>query len=188
VATCRVEERLWASMGPLAGAPLRFEAAVDVSGGGVLCAVPVLLGMGLVRHSRTYSRLPPGYYPLESVFLAVAFLALARVPSMGALRYEPPGEWGRFLELDQMPGVRTLREKLGWCAGRGSGCGSGVAAWRRTGWKRRLDQAVRRTQAELVRLQAQFGAMSLPAQSDSDQAAEYEQGKGRLLEHIHHKQ
>ena len=113
VATCRVEERLLASMGQLAGAPVRFEAAVDVSGGGVLCAVPALLGMGLLRHSRAYFSLPPGYYPLESVFLAVAFLALARVPSMEALRYEPPGEWGRLLGLDRMPEVRTLREKLG---------------------------------------------------------------------------
>lgn len=78
----------------------------------MLCAVPALLAMGLLRHSREHFSLPPGYYPLETVFLAVAFLALARVPSMEALRYEPPGEWGRLLGLDRIPEVRTLREKL----------------------------------------------------------------------------
>ena len=39
-------------------------------------------------------------------------LALARVPSFEALRYEPPGEWGKLLGLDRIPEVRTLRAKL----------------------------------------------------------------------------
>jgi hypothetical protein len=46
------------------------------------------------------------------VFLAIAGLALARVPSLEALRYEPPGAWGRRLGLDRLPEVRTLRDKL----------------------------------------------------------------------------
>jgi hypothetical protein len=49
---------------------------------------------------------------LETVFLAIAFLALARVPSLEALRYQPPGEWGRLRGLDRIPEVRTLRQKL----------------------------------------------------------------------------
>ncbi|MGH7972815.1 MAG: putative transposase, partial [Limisphaerales bacterium] len=30
-----------------------------------------------------------------------------------ALRYEPPGEWGKLLGLDRIPEVKTLREKVG---------------------------------------------------------------------------
>lgn len=112
MATTRVEERLLASLGKLSVAPIQFEAAIDVPQGGVLCALPALLVLGLLRHSVDHFALPPGYYPLETIFLAIAFLALARVPSLEALRYEPPGEWGRLLGLDRIPEVRTLRDKL----------------------------------------------------------------------------
>ena len=94
MATTRLEERLLASLGQLQAAPIRFEAVSDVPKGGVLCALPALVALGLLRHSRESFSLPAGYYPLETIFLAVAFLALARVPSVEALRYEPPGEWG----------------------------------------------------------------------------------------------
>lgn len=112
MAATRVEERLLASLGQLQAAPIRFEAASDVPKGGVLCALPALLALGLLRHSRESFSLPAGYYPLETIFLSVAFLALGRVPSLEALRYEPPGEWGKVLGLDRIPEVRTLRAKL----------------------------------------------------------------------------
>ncbi len=113
VATTRSLERVMAAMGLLREVPLRFEVADDVAQGGVLCAVPALLAFGLLRHTRERFRLPAGYYPLEIYFLVVSFLALARVGSLEALRYEPPGEWGKLLGLDRVPEVRTLREKLG---------------------------------------------------------------------------
>ena len=112
MAATRVEERLLASLGQLEAAPIRFEAVSDVPKGGVLCALPALLALGLLRHSRESFSLPAGYYPLETIFLSVAFLALARVPSLEALRYEPPGDWGKLLGLDRIPEVRTLRAKL----------------------------------------------------------------------------
>ncbi|HEY5909244.1 MAG TPA: hypothetical protein VJA21_01425 [Verrucomicrobiae bacterium] len=112
MAATRVEDRLLASLGKLQAAPIRFEAVSDVPKGGVLCALPALLALGLLRHSRASFSLPAGYYPLETIFLAVAFLALARVPSLEALRYESPGEWGKLLGLDRVPEVRTLRAKL----------------------------------------------------------------------------
>ncbi len=128
VATTRVEERILASLGKLHAAPIRFEPATDVPQGGVLCAVPALLALGLLRHSATYFTWLPGYYPLETIFLAIALLALARVPSLEALRYEPPGEWGRLLGLDRIPEVRTLRDKLrGLCQ-----AGEKVQAWSST--------------------------------------------------------
>ena len=112
MATTRLEERLLASLGKLEVAPVCFEAVQDVPGGGVLCALPALLALGLLRHSQKNFSLPAGYYPLATIFLVIAFLALARVKSLERLRYEPPGEWGKLLGLDRIPEVRTLREKL----------------------------------------------------------------------------
>lgn len=112
VATTRLDERLLASLGKLQVAPIRFELVTDVPKGGVLCALPALLALGLLRHSRKTFSLPAGYYPLETIFLVMAFLALARVKSLEALRYEPPGEWGKVVGLDRIPEVRTLREKI----------------------------------------------------------------------------
>jgi hypothetical protein len=105
-------ERVMAAMGMLQEASIEFELADDVPEGGVLCGLPALLAFGLLRHTREKFTLPAGYYPLEIYFLVVSFLALARVGSLEALRYEPPGEWGKLLGLDRIPEVRTLRNKL----------------------------------------------------------------------------
>lgn len=112
-ATTRSEERLLAAVGLLRQAPVQFEAAADVPLGGVLWGLPALLAEGLLRHSRKLFALPEGYYPLETIFLVLAFMALVRVRSLEALRYEPPGEWGQLVGLDRIPEVRTLRQKLG---------------------------------------------------------------------------
>jgi prepilin-type processing-associated H-X9-DG protein len=56
--------------------------------------------------------MPEGYYPLESIFLLLAFMALARLKSLEELRYQSPGEWGKLLGLDRIPEVRTLRRKV----------------------------------------------------------------------------
>jgi hypothetical protein len=112
-ATTRTEERLLAAVGVLRQAPVEFEAAADVPLGGVLWALPALLAEGLLRHSRKLFTLPEGFYPLETFFLVLAFMALVRVRSLEALRYEPPGEWGQLVGLDRIPEVRTLRQKLG---------------------------------------------------------------------------
>lgn len=101
-----------ASLGALGSAAIRLERAEDVANAGVLCALPALLELGLLKHSATHFKLPPGYYPLQSIFLVVAFLALARVSAPEDLRYEAPGEWGKILGLDRLPEVKTLREKL----------------------------------------------------------------------------
>jgi len=97
----------------LSEAALRFERCDDVAGAGVLCGLPALLAVGLLRGVRKFFSWPKGFYPLESVFVALAFMALARVRSLEALRYEPPGEWGKLLGLDRIPEVRTLRTKIG---------------------------------------------------------------------------
>lgn len=101
-----------ASVGKLQAAPVEFELVSDVPNGGVLCALPALLVLGLLQHTFQHFSLPAGYYPLEAIFLSIAFLALGRVQSLERLRYEPPGEWGKLLGMDRIPEVKTLRNKI----------------------------------------------------------------------------
>lgn len=113
IATTREMERVSAAMGLLDAAPLRFESADDLPNGGTLCALPALLAFGLLDHqSDAGLSLPKGFYSMPCIFLLIALLALARIPSAEQLRYQPPGEWGRLLGLDRIPEVRTLRDKI----------------------------------------------------------------------------
>jgi prepilin-type processing-associated H-X9-DG protein len=105
-------ERLAASLGLLNEVTPRFVAALDIPKGGVLLALPALLVSGLLRHASKYFQLPKGFYGLKTIFLLLAFMALARLKSMEALRYYAPGEWGKLLGIDRAPEVRTLRIKL----------------------------------------------------------------------------
>lgn len=113
-ATTRSLERVAAAMGALHEAPIQFESALDIPQGGVLLALPALLAVGLLRHTRRYYELPKGFYGIESVFLLLALMALARIESIEQLRYSAPGEWGNLLGLDRIPEVRCLRQKLSW--------------------------------------------------------------------------
>ena len=88
-----------------------FEPCLDIAGGGVLLGLPGLLSMGLLSHSELFT-LPPGYYRLDSIFMLLAFMALARIKTIESLRYCPPGEWGKLLGLDRIPEAKTLREKV----------------------------------------------------------------------------
>lgn len=110
-ATTRTLERVAAAIGELESAPVEFQATCDVAGGGVLMAVPALLAQGLLRRPQSY-QLPKGFYGIDSIFLLLALMALARIRSVEQLRYQAPGEWGKVLGLDRIPEVRTLREKV----------------------------------------------------------------------------
>jgi hypothetical protein len=105
-------ERVAAAVGMLEGAPIEFQRVTDVPDGGVLFALPALLLYGLLDKSREIFSMSEGFYPLESIFLLLALLVLARIPSLEALRYVAPGEWGKLIGLDRIPEVRTLRQKL----------------------------------------------------------------------------
>ena len=105
-------DRIAASVGMLNGAAIEFERVQDVPDGGVLLALPALLVLGLLNKSRENFSMSEGFYPLESIFLVLALMALARIPSLEALRYEASGEWGKLMGLDRIPEVRTLRQKI----------------------------------------------------------------------------
>ena len=107
-ATTRGMDRVAAMVGQLDGAPIEFELVHDVPSGGVLFAIPALLQNGLLTHSKDLFSLPAGFYPIESIFLLLALMS--RISSLEGLRYVAPGEWGKLLGLDRIPG--TLREKL----------------------------------------------------------------------------
>ena len=110
---CHVEARIAASVGER-GSPVTpdFKPALDVPNGGVLLALPALLSIGLLKTTNQFFELPKGYYGLESLFLLLAFMSLARLKFIESLRYCSPGEWGRLLGLDRVPEVRTLRNKI----------------------------------------------------------------------------
>jgi transposase/predicted nucleic acid-binding Zn-ribbon protein len=109
---CNVLDRIAASVGELTAVEPVFQAVADVPKGGVLLALPALLAVGLLHQAHKYFQLPKGYYGLESLFLMLAFLALARLPSLEQLRYCAPGEWGKLLGLDRIAEVRTVRNKI----------------------------------------------------------------------------
>lgn len=111
-AATRSLERVAAAMGALGSAPIQFQSACDVTRGGVLLALPALLAVGLLRYTPQMYELPKGFYGIDSIFLLLALMALARIPSLEQLRYQAPGEWGKLLGLDRIPEVRTLRAKL----------------------------------------------------------------------------
>jgi transposase len=110
--TTRTLERMAAAVGMLDGAPIEFERVLDVPDGGVLFALPALLENGLLSGVGKIFTMSQGYYPIETIFLLLALMALARIPSLEGLRYVIAGEWGKLLGLDRIPEVRTLREKL----------------------------------------------------------------------------
>lgn len=104
--------RLASSLGGLGPATPQFESCLDVPNGGVLFGLPALLAVGILRHTDKYFQLPNGFYGLHTIFLLLAFMALARQKFIENLRYEAPGEWGKLLGLDRSPEPKILREKI----------------------------------------------------------------------------
>ena len=110
-ACSRVDERMLASIGKLAGASVRFESCLDVTYGGVLCALPALLKNGLLDHEKSLGDLR-GYYDRCHILLLLGFMGLCRIKTTEQLRGKPPGELGKVMGLDRIPEVRCLRRKM----------------------------------------------------------------------------
>jgi len=111
-ACTRVEERVLASLGKIEGAPIHFETCLDVPNGGVLCALPALLGNGLFEGVKHILGKVKGYYTVFHILLLLAFMALCRIKVVEGLRGQAPGEFGKIMGLDRIPEVRCLRNKM----------------------------------------------------------------------------
>lgn len=107
-----VIDRIFARIGLLSGVKPEFVHCCDVANAGVLFSLPALLNNGLLDSLEEHFQLPPGYYTLQQIFLAIAFLALCRIKTFEQLRYTAPGEWGKILGIDRIPEVKTLRKKI----------------------------------------------------------------------------
>ncbi len=120
VAVKRTEDRALARTGLLVEAAPVFEPAEAVARAGVLVALPVLLGQGLIEVGQeVYDAVRNGYFGLSSMLLTFAFMALLRIKSLEALPAHAPGEFGAILGLDRAPEIRTARRKLAELGDRG---------------------------------------------------------------------
>lgn len=119
IACARVPERVLASLGQGGPVQSKFENALDVANGGVLCALPALEANGLFQNIDDYFQLPNGYYDLTHIICLLSFMYLCRIKTFEKLRFESSGELGKLLGLDRIPEVKTLREKLSHLAENG---------------------------------------------------------------------
>jgi hypothetical protein len=111
-ACTRADERMSAALGLAQSTATRFEAAADVSMGGLLTGLPALCANGLLSGIDKYLKLPVGFYSCLHILFILGFMALARIRRPEGLRTLPPGEFGRVVGLDRVPEVRTLRQKI----------------------------------------------------------------------------
>jgi len=81
-ACTRVGERTSAAFGVCDGAPVRFEACLDVPKGGVLCALPALLANGLLEGTEQLLGAVKGYYTTFHILLLLAFMSLCRIKTV----------------------------------------------------------------------------------------------------------
>jgi len=98
-ACTRTAERTAAAFGVCDGAPTRFEPALDVPKGGVLCALPALLANGLLEGVERLLGAVKGYYRTFHILLLLAFMSLCRIKTMEKMRGHAPGELGKFWVL-----------------------------------------------------------------------------------------
>ncbi|WP_428354268.1 putative transposase [Methyloprofundus sp.] len=76
-ACTRVEERIQAALGEQEkGASIEFESCLDVPKGGVLCALPALLGNGLLNDIERHLGKLTGYYQTFHILLLSTYAKL----------------------------------------------------------------------------------------------------------------
>jgi prepilin-type processing-associated H-X9-DG protein len=109
----RSVDRLLACLGLLDDALPVFGRSSDVSGAGVLLAIPALLESGMIDVAReVYGSLGPAFYGLRTTLVTLFLMALLRVRRPEGLKEHSPRDLGRILGLDRAPEVKTLRKKL----------------------------------------------------------------------------
>jgi prepilin-type processing-associated H-X9-DG protein len=113
-------DRLFAYLGLLDDAAPLFRDGQAVPRAGVLLAIPVLLGTGVLDAARqVWGSIGPAFYGLRTSIVAMLLMALLRIKRPEALKEHSPPELGRILGLDRAPEVKTLRRKLSRLAASG---------------------------------------------------------------------
>jgi hypothetical protein len=120
--TNRHGDRLLARQGLLADAVPLFGPAEHLPRAGVLLAVPLLVGNGVLSvFQEVYGSLHPSFYGLRTLVLTLHVMALLRIKHPENLKEYAPDDLGRILGLDRAPEVKTIRRKLGELAQRTQG-------------------------------------------------------------------
>ena len=112
MATTRTDERINASAGLMLYASTVFESHESISHGGVMLALPALIGQGLLKAIQVYQPLPNGYYGMVHVLLLLAYMNLWRIRNPEQLKQCAPGELGKVMGLDRVPEAKCLRKKI----------------------------------------------------------------------------
>jgi DNA-binding CsgD family transcriptional regulator len=124
----RGADRLLARLGLLEDAPPLFGSARAVPRAGVLLALPVLVGSGVLDCAQEiYGSLGPAFYGLRTSLLTLLLMALWRIKRPEGLKEYSPQDLGRVLGLDRAPEVKTLRRKLARLAAAGGAAQFGQA-------------------------------------------------------------
>lgn len=111
-ACTRTMDRVATSLGAINGADTHFDACLDVSNGGVLCALPALVANGLLDGVDLFLGKIRGFYTVVQILILLAFMGLCRIKTVEKLRGYPPGELGKLVGIDRIPEIRCLREKI----------------------------------------------------------------------------
>ncbi len=119
---CRMLDREMARPGMLDDAAPFFANAKRLPRAGVLVAIPLLVGSGVLQvFQEIYRSLGPAFYGLRSTVVCLFLMALLRIRRPENLKEYPPGDLGRIMGLDRMPEMKTLRKKLHRLARSGQG-------------------------------------------------------------------
>jgi transposase len=85
---------------------------------GVLLAVPLLVGHGLIEaFAKVYGSLRPSFYGLRTIVVTLFLAALLRIKRPEHFKEYRPEDLGALLGLDRAPEVKTVRRKFARLAG-----------------------------------------------------------------------
>jgi transposase len=113
----RAIDRACARLGFLEDAAPLFRDAENVSGVGVLAAIPAIVESGVLETARkVYGSVGASFYGLRTVVLTLVLMALLRIKRAESLKEWSPVDLGRLLGLDRACEMKTLRRKLGCLA------------------------------------------------------------------------
>jgi transposase len=118
----RSGDRLLARQGLLEDAVPLFADAESLPRAGVLLAVPLLVGHGLIEaFVKVYGSLHPSFYGLRTIVVTLFLAALLRIKRPEHFKEYRPEDLGAILGLDRAPEVKTVRRKFTRLAAMGRG-------------------------------------------------------------------